>query len=165
MTEDDEARTPDLTPATSDSIVVGHDGSACAADALTAALGLAEQLHLPVLVVRAWSIVTAPRPATWELGYVASVDEYSSAVLEELARDTSAAAEAFPSVSVSHRAVYASPTKSLIDISRHARMLVVGSRGRGGLAGMLLGSVSEQCVRHAECPVLVVRRPDRSSAR
>jgi len=43
--------------------------------------------------------------------------------------------------------------------SRDARMLVVGSRGLGGLAGMLLGSVSEQCVRHAACPILVARPP------
>nr|WP_255453636.1 universal stress protein [Cryobacterium glaciale] len=45
-------------------------------------------------------------------------------------------------------------------LSRDSRILVVGSRSRGGLAGMPLGSVSEQCVRHATCPVLVVRQRD-----
>lgn len=148
---------PEQTPVSSDSIVVGHDGSGYADHAVAVALELAEQLHAPVVLVRAWSIDTAPRPANWEFGYVSSIEEYADAVRTELGEAVMAEVAKHPGVKVEYRAIYASPLKSLIDASRGARMLVVGSRGRGGLSGMLLGSVSEQCVRHAKCPVLVVR--------
>lgn len=49
------------------------------------------------------------------------------------------------------------PAAALVRLSRNADLLVVGSRGRGGFVGLLVGSVSQQCVHHAECPVLVVR--------
>ena len=144
-------------PAASNSMVVGHDGSACADYALTTALELADQLQVPVVVVRAWSIATAPRPSNWEFGRVSSFDEYSVAVHDELVRDARTTVEKYPAVSIGYRVLHAGPAKSLIDLSRDARMLVVGSRGRGGLAGMLLGSVSHTVVLHAPCPVVVVR--------
>jgi nucleotide-binding universal stress UspA family protein len=49
------------------------------------------------------------------------------------------------------------PATRLIEASAGADLLVVGSRGHGAFAGMLLGSVSEHCVAHASCPVVVVR--------
>ena len=84
-------------------------------------------------------------------------EEFAAAVRDEMARDARPVAEKFPEVEISYRPVHAPPLKSLVALSADARMLVVGTRGRGGLKGMLLGSVSEQCVRHAACPVLVVR--------
>lgn len=156
MSTEEASERVNLLPDPSDSVVVGHDGSAGADDALTFALGLAGQLNLPVVVVRAWSIATAARPASWEFGYVPSFEEYSVAVHDELMQDSRAIVENYFGVQVSYHAVHAHPVKTLIALSRDARMLVVGCRGRGGLAGMLLGSVSGQCVRHAACPVLVV---------
>jgi nucleotide-binding universal stress UspA family protein len=139
------------------SIVVGHDGSPGADHALVEALALARALSAPIVVVRAWTIATAPRPAGWEFGYVASFEEYAEAVRLALMDDARSSVQAFPDVPVEYRAVHGGAAKSLVEISQGARMLVVGARGLGGLAGMLLGSVGDQCVRHAACPVLVTR--------
>jgi nucleotide-binding universal stress UspA family protein len=48
----------------------------------------------------------------------------------------------------------------LVDAAEGADLLVVGSRGHGGFAGVMLGSVSQQCAQHASCPVVIVRSPD-----
>ena len=150
----DPATTPDGA-----SIVVGHDGSQGADEALEEALTLALALNARVVVVRAWSMATAPRPADWEFGYVASFEEYSEAVRLALITDARSRVKDFPDVPVECRAVHGGAAKTLVEISQGARMLVLGARGLGGLADMLLGSVSDQCVRHAACPVLVTRTP------
>ena len=138
-------------------LVVGHDGSPGADQALAEALGLARALGGRVVVVRAWSLATAPRPAEWEFGYVPGFDEYAETVRLALMDDVRSTVEGFSDVPVEYRAVHAGAAKTLVEISEGARMLVVGARGLGGLSGMLLGSVSEQCLRHAPCPVLVTR--------
>ena len=150
----------EVEPAAPTALVVGHDGSDCASKALETALQLATELGAPVTVARAWSMVTAPRPRDWTFGAVPSTDELAAAVTAELEGDVAALLERFADVEVSCRAYHAGPARSLIEASREARMLVVGSRGVGGLREMVLGSVSDQCVRYASCPVLVVR--DRS---
>jgi nucleotide-binding universal stress UspA family protein len=157
---DDIGDGPEPEPAPKDSIVVGHDGSGGGDQALAVALELADQLHATVVVVRAWSIATAPHPPTWTFGYVSSFDELADTVRDHLVKDVSTHLERFPAINIEHRAVHGSPAKNLIAISRDARMLVVGAHGLGGFAGMVLGSVSDQCVRHARCPVMVVRTRD-----
>ncbi|WP_130177952.1 universal stress protein [Cryobacterium sp. SO1] len=156
------AAQPAQEPGPTTGIVVGHDGSADANHALTVALELAAGLSVPVTIVRAWSIDTAPRPANWEFGYVSSYSDYAEAVRDRLRNDTRIVVAKHPDLTVEYRVALGGPAKTLIEVSKGSRMLVVGSRGRGGLAGMLLGSVSEQCVRHADCPVLVVPPPPRS---
>lgn len=150
------AARPPQEPGPRSGIVVGHDGSTDANHALAVALDLAADLSVPVTIVRAWSIDTAPRPANWEFGYVSSYSDYEDAVTQRLRKDVSAGLAGHPTLTVEYRVALGGPAKTLIEVSKGSRMLVVGSRGRGGLAGMLLGSVSEQCVRHADCPVLVV---------
>ena len=64
---------------------------------------------------------------------------------------------AHPGIALEGRVVSGHPAPSLVDAAKGADLLVVGSRGHGQFVGMLLGSVSEYCVRNASCPVLVHR--------
>jgi len=147
-----------------DTIVVGHDGSADADGAYAYALSLAQRLGAPVLVMRAWTVDTAPRGTLFSDGGVSPFGEASQKVARLLERDAGARATAHPEVRVEFRAKYGQPSSVLIGASTGALMLVVGRRGRGGFPHLRLGSVSEQCTRHAHCPVLVVRPHDAHEA-
>jgi nucleotide-binding universal stress UspA family protein len=137
-------------------IVVGHDGSECAQDALRWAAALAARSGLDLHVVRAWSLTTAPRPSTWEPGYVPPMTDFEQAVRDELDGHV-AAAGLDPSVKVTTHVLHRPAARGLIEAAAKADLLVVGARGRGGFKGLLLGSVSDQAVHHAPCPVTVVR--------
>jgi nucleotide-binding universal stress UspA family protein len=154
-----ESSDVDIEVAPTEAIVVGHDRSAGADTALEVALQLASELGAQVTIVRAWSVVTAPRPPDWTFGYVPSVDEFADAVQAELEADTRALVGRFPNVAITYRVYHSGPAQTLIRVSRDARILVVGSRGLGGFREVVLGSVSDQCVRYAHCPVLVTRQP------
>jgi nucleotide-binding universal stress UspA family protein len=75
-------------------------------------------------------------------------------MLEEVLKQTVAE---HPDITVRSAVVEGRPSPVLVEASRGADMLVVGSRGHGELAGMLLGSVSEYCATNAHCPVMVLR--------
>ncbi|WP_369135292.1 universal stress protein [Modestobacter sp. I12A-02662] len=138
-------------------VVVGHDGSACAQDALQWAARLAERASWPLHVVRSWRIATAPQPSSWEVGYVPPMTDYEKAVLTDLEADVVAALGAERARQVTCHVVHVAPVKALIQSAEHADLLVVGARGRGGFAGLMLGSTSDQITHHAPCPVTVVR--------
>lgn len=138
-------------------VVVGHDGSGCAQEALTWAAGLAERARWPLHVVRAWRMTTAPQPKTWEPGYVPPITDYELAVLDDLRADVAAVLGAERAEGVHCHVVHAPAVRALIEAAQGADLLVVGARGRGGFAGLLLGSTSDQVTHHAPCPVTVVR--------
>ncbi|WP_222195191.1 universal stress protein [Modestobacter italicus] len=138
-------------------VVVGHDGSDCAQQALTWAATLAERASWPLHVVRAWRIATAPQPASWEPGYVPPMREYEQAVQADLEADVRSVLGAERAAAATCHVVHAAPVRTLIEAAQGADVLVVGARGRGGFAGLLLGSVSDQVTHHAPCPVTVVR--------
>jgi nucleotide-binding universal stress UspA family protein len=137
-------------------IIVGHDGSRCSQEALGWAARLAARADLDLHVVRAWSMMTAPKPSTWEPGFVPPLTDYEQAVLDELTAHVKAA-RLDPAVRVTCHVVHKSPAQGLMSAAEGADLMVLGARGRGGFSGLLLGSVSDQLVHHAPCPVTVIR--------
>ncbi len=150
------ARSLDL-PTVGGGVVVGHDGSTSADRALAFGADEARLRGLPLHVVRAWSVTSTARPPGTPTGVVASEEEYAAAVTADL-EDAVARVVSDPSgLDVRLHAVHGSPAAVLVGVSADAALLVVASRGRGGFTGLLIGSTSEQVVRHADCPVVVLR--------
>jgi nucleotide-binding universal stress UspA family protein len=135
-------------------ITVGVDGSPEADAALLFALEEAQLRRADVEVVLAYS------PLPYLAGDVALRHAEATEIeADELLRKAvEPAAANFPGVTVTTRAVLGAAAENLIAAAEGADLLVVGSRGRGGFSGLLLGSVSQQCVHHAPCPVVVVPR-------
>lgn len=145
-------------------ILVAHDGSDSAAAALQTALNVAAAFGNKVEVVRAWSLASAPTPPSQEVGYVPPLEDFEAATLAALESDVAAAGADFPDVSITCSVVNGNAAEKLIEASKNVDLIVVGSRGRGGFAGLLLGSTSDQVVHHAACRVLVDRGGRRPSS-
>lgn len=138
-------------------IVVGVDSSDGAKAALRFALVEARLRRAKVLAVHAWQfgfygagIGEADMAFEVDLSDVrASAEAALKATVDEVVPNDS-------DVVVVRRIVEGTPGAVLVEESRDAELLVVGSRGHGGFAGLLLGSVSQQCVQHAICPVVII---------
>jgi nucleotide-binding universal stress UspA family protein len=135
-------------------IVVGVDGSESSKDALRWAAHQAELTGDSLEAVITWEItpnsygVALPLPSDYDPAAIAK-QTLGETTLDVLGESGAAHVHA--------RVVEGPPARSLLDISKGADLLVLGSRGHGPFVGMLLGSVSEYCAAHATCPVVVVR--------
>jgi nucleotide-binding universal stress UspA family protein len=145
-----------MTPRAGSKIVVGVDGSDSSLLALRWAVRQAEMTGAALHALTAWSYPEHPTP----FGMVPELPlpEDPMAEARRMLHDVvEAAVGREPSVEVRAEVVHGSAAPTLVDAARDAELLVVGSRGLGAFTGMLLGSVSEHCVRYAACPVVVVR--------
>ncbi len=142
-------------------VVVGTDGSDGATLAVRFAAEEARLRQVPLVALRSWNMTSAPTPPT-EPGIVPPMGDYEAAVAAEL-RDQVVRAlggeDALAGLDLQVMPVHASPVKALLEATQHAALVVVGTRGHGALAGLLLGSTSEQVVTRAHGPVAVVRTP------
>ena len=137
-------------------IVVGVDDSDGARCALRWALAHAAAFGASVEVVHAYEF----RPAWIDYDEGADAlerwrtraEDAARACVRRLLTDTAKDVD----LSVEEVVVPSDAGTALVERSKHADLLVVGSRGRGAFAGLLLGSVSRRCIEHASCPVVVV---------
>jgi nucleotide-binding universal stress UspA family protein len=137
-------------------IVVGVDGSAGSRAALTWAAAEAADHGAELIVVNAWEHTLLP-PA----GSVTVSEHYvpdpSQRTAEDLVQVIKEELGEQPPVVVQPRVKQGTASKVLIEESANADLLVVGTRGHGGFAGLVLGSVSQHVAAYAQCPVTVVR--------
>jgi nucleotide-binding universal stress UspA family protein len=148
-------------------VLVGIDGSDAARDALAWAGHAARRFELPLRIIHAYvqDISTQTGPAALRGATIHSGDpEPGGPRRHDRSRDVAThiihevlgheAAEAAELLVVDGR-----PSDVLLRHARDAEMVVVGSRGIGGLGGRLLGSVSQRLAQEATCPVVIIRRP------
>lgn len=136
------------------SIVVGVDGSAHSDQALVFAFEAAGSRGWRLDVIYAWQPVEAVDPAAWTLEKAETLREVR---WQELKERVTRYQEKYPSVSATAHVIEGRPATVLTAQAKDASLVVVGTRGHGGISGLLLGSVSQGLLHHSHCTVAVVR--------
>lgn len=137
-------------------VVVGVDGSVGADRALGWAVREARDRHAVLELCSFWHL-----PLFAGYAGVLNSQEFADVARDITDKAAARAAELAPEVEVRTLTLEGYAAPGLVQQSKGAELLVVGSRGLGGFHGMVLGSVSRHCAEHAHCPVLIVREPDR----
>jgi nucleotide-binding universal stress UspA family protein len=140
-------------PAKPRGIVVGFDGSAASLEALEWAARQVELTASTLEIVATWDW---PTTFGWAVPIPTGFDPEQS-VREVLAEAEAGVRGRHPQIEITTRVLQGHPAPLLVEASKGAELLVVGSRGHGEFVGMLIGSVSEFCATNAHCPVLVHR--------
>ena len=138
-------------------IVVGIDGSDHSKRALQWALDEARLRKASLSVVYAWMLPVYATGYGFAPGALIDPASMSEAANAQLDRTVDEVVGDTKDVPVERKAIEGMPSQILVEEAEGADLLVVGSRGHGGFAGLLLGSVSQQCAHHATCPVVIIR--------
>jgi nucleotide-binding universal stress UspA family protein len=134
-------------------IVVGVDGSPSSCEALRWAVQQAALTGSAVDAVIAWHDPASYAGYGWLIADTSYADLGAKALGDAVTNTLKDDSE----VTVRQHVVEGHPARVLLDAAEGADLLVVGNRGHGGFAEMLLGSVSQHCVNHSPCPVVVIR--------
>ncbi|MDY3127019.1 MAG: universal stress protein [Corynebacterium sp.] len=147
-----------------DIVVVAVDGSEAAENAVRWAANTAVKRGIPLRIASSY---TMPQFLYAE-GMVPPkelFDDLQAETMEHIEQARAIANAEFPDLKIGHTIAEGSPIDMLLEMSHDVTMIVVGSRGMGGLSGMVMGSVSAAVVSHASCPVVVVRKDNNISER
>jgi nucleotide-binding universal stress UspA family protein len=138
---------------------VGIDGSSQAGSALAWAVDHAQRHGATVEAVSVYELYDAPGPYGGEFMRIASPysEQRFRRRAEQFLADAVAAVEPMGAVALESHVEVGHPAETLVARSGEADLVAVGSRGLGGISGVLLGSVSRQLLHHAHCSVAVVR--------
>ncbi|WP_433790818.1 universal stress protein [Actinoplanes sp. CA-252034] len=157
-------RTPqerDMTGNAADSthrIIVGVDGSQGSKNALKWAMNQARLTGATVEAITTWQDPAKHGTAYGWTSVAFEGDTYATMMVKVLDETVAeVAAQMSHPVTVRAQVVEGHPAQALVHAAEGAELLVVGSRGHGTFASIMLGSVSQHCVQHAPCPVVVVR--------
>lgn len=145
---DEDSSMPDTSQAP---VLVGIDGSPASELATAIAFDEASRRRTGLIALHAWSDLDVSEWPGIDWPATQSMAE------EVLAERLAGWQEQYPDVQVSRSVVQAQPARQLVQQSEQAQLVVVGSRGRGGFAGMLVGSVGETVAQMARVPVIVAR--------
>jgi nucleotide-binding universal stress UspA family protein len=137
-------------------VVVGVDGSPTSAQAIVFAAQEADLRGAALVAVHAWTGPVSIGPGDM-LPLVYDAEQVAAEETRVLAESVAGLADRHPDLRVEQQVVQTPAAEALIEQSRRAQLVVVGSRGRGGFVGLLLGSVSQALIHHADCPVAVIR--------
>jgi len=149
------AEGPPVPPRASGPIVVGVDGGT-GEDAIEWAFGEAALRDVPLIAVHTWT--EGALSHGWDtVPYVIDFKALNDSMRAMLAERMAQWREKFPGVRLELVTALDSAAHALVEQSRHAQLVVVGTRGHGPLAGALLGSTSHALLHHAACPVVVAR--------
>jgi nucleotide-binding universal stress UspA family protein len=152
--EEDNMTSAEGTTTTRRRIVVGVDGSQCSLAALRWAVRQAELTGAPLEIVSAWEWPVSY--SGWETPLPPDYDPADEA-RRQLDQTVSAVLTPDDAIEVRRSVVEGHAAPVLEALSKTADLVVVGNHGHGEFVRMLLGSVSEHCVTHCHCPVVVTR--------
>ena len=139
-------------------IVVGVDGSPSSRAALAWAVGQAELTGASVDAVTAWHYPVMVGGYAWApVSVLDQSADFAAIAAKELTEAISETVDPDSEVKVSTSVQECNAAQVLLEAADGAGLLVVGSRGHGGFAGALLGSVSQHCAHHAPCPLVIIR--------